>query len=164
MGFSSKQERMTWLKTRTPCSLSWREIGLGSWLSQCCGRKGDLVRPSVFYLQEPSALSLQEPSVSSLQEPSVLSLLGPCISSLQEIDGPIVSFLQETVGPSVLPLQERVGPSVFSLQRLSVHFTRTNCTLCRKALQRNAWSAPLCLGLFTHPHFAPFSAKVISFQ
>ena len=39
-----------------------------------------------------------------------------------------------------------------------------NCTLCRKALQRNAWSAPLCLGLFTHPHLAPFSAKVISFQ
>jgi len=29
----------------------------------------------------------------------------------------------------------------------------------RKALQRNAWSVPLCLGLHTHPHFAPFSAK-----
>jgi len=31
----------------------------------------------------------------------------------------------------------------------------------RSAIKRNAWCAPVCLGLHTKPHFAPFTAKAI---
>ena len=33
--------------------------------------------------------------------------------------------------------------------------------LCRSTIKRNAWCAPVCLGLHTKPHFAPFTAKTM---
>ena len=33
--------------------------------------------------------------------------------------------------------------------------------LFRKAIQRNAWCAPVCLGLQTKPHFAHFTSKAV---
>ena len=39
---------------------------------------------------------------------------------------------------------------------IKVHFF-----LRRNAIKRNAWCAPVCLGLHSKPHFAPFTAKVM---
>ena len=33
--------------------------------------------------------------------------------------------------------------------------------LCRSAIKRNAWCAPVCLGLHKKPHFAHFTNKAI---